>query len=58
MTEREVWLRAAQIVQAHGHSAPKAVLNSLGDALSSPKGCDDWQRVALAVDMILFARPQ
>jgi hypothetical protein len=58
MTEREVWLKAAEIVEAHGHAAPLAVLGSLGDMLSDPRGSDDWRRVARAVDTILFARPQ
>lgn len=56
MTEREVWMKAGQIVQSHGKGAAHAVLGSLGDAVLKPHGCEDWRRVATAVDAIVNSR--
>lgn len=53
MTDREAWLKAGEIVAAHGSDSARYVLRSLGDILSSGHGAEDWRRVALAVDDIL-----
>lgn len=58
MSDREVWLRAGEIVAAHGNQAGRFVLNSVGDILCARTGVEDWRRVAGAVDAIIEAKPQ
>lgn len=58
MTEREVWLKASEVVAAHGNEAARYVLNSLGNVFASSDRVEDWRRVAAAVDFIMAASLQ
>jgi len=58
MSDRDVWLKAMVIVQAHGAMEAAPVVATLLDILGDDPHHSDWARVAAAVDAINDAKPQ
>ncbi len=58
MSEREVWLKAMAVVDAHGTMEAAPVMTTLLEVLGDDPHRDDWARVAAAVDAINDAQPQ
>ena len=52
MTDRDVWLKAMAVVQAHGTMEAAPVMDTLVQVLGDDPHRDDWARVAAAVDVI------
>jgi len=52
MTDRDVWLKAMAVFQAHGTMEAAPVMNTLVQVLGDDPHRDDWARVAAAVDII------
>jgi hypothetical protein len=52
MSDRDVWLKAMAVVQAHGTMEPAPVMDTLVQVLGDDPHRDDWARVAAAVDII------
>ncbi len=52
MTDRDVWLKAMAVVQAHGTMEAAPVMDTLVQVLGDDPHRDDWARVAAAVDII------
>lgn len=58
MTDREVWVKAGEILAEHGSMTADYIIAQLGDALGDRIAVEDWRRVAAAVDAIADATPQ
>jgi hypothetical protein len=52
MSDRDVWLKAMAVVQAHGTMEAAPVMDTLVQVLGDDPHRDDWARVAAAVDII------
>jgi len=52
MSDRDVWLKAMAVVQAHGTMEAAPVMDTLVQVLGDDPHRDDWARVAAAVDVI------
>ena len=52
MSEREVWLKAMAIVEAHGTMESAPIVDTILDVLGDKLHENDWARVAAAVDAI------
>ncbi len=52
MTDREVWLKAMAIVEAHGTMEAAPIVDTILDVLGDTPQENDWARVAAAVDAI------
>jgi len=52
MSDREVWLKAWDVVQTHGALESAPVVATLLDMLGDGPHHSDWARVAAAVDAI------
>lgn len=58
MTEREVWIKAGEIVAEHGEMTADYIIDRLSDVLDDAVAVEDWRRIAGAVDAISdAARP-
>lgn len=58
MSDRDVWLKAMAVVQAHGTMEAAPVMDTLVHVLGDDPHRDDWARVAAAVDVINESQPQ
>lgn len=58
MTDREVWLKAMAIVEAHGTMEAAPIVDTILDVLGDTPQENDWARVAAAVDAINEGQPQ
>jgi len=58
MSEREVWLKAMAIVEAHGTMEAAPIVDTILDVLGDTPQENDWARVAAAVDAINEGQPQ
>jgi len=52
MSDREVWLKAMAVVEAHGVTEAAPVMDTLLEILGDDCQDGDWMRVAAAVDDI------
>lgn len=52
MTDREVMLKAGEILAEHGALTEEYIIEQLGDVLDDQVAVEDWRRVAAAVDQI------
>jgi hypothetical protein len=55
MSDRDVWLKAGEIVAEHGTLTADYIIAQLGDVLDDLIAVEDWRRVAAAVDAITAA---
>jgi hypothetical protein len=58
MSDRDVWLKAMAVVQAHGTMEAAPVMDTLVQVLGDDPHRDDWARVAAAVDIITESQLQ
>jgi hypothetical protein len=58
MTERDVMVKAGEILAEHGALTSDYIIEHLGDVLGDRVAVEDWRRVAAAVDAINDATPQ
>lgn len=61
MTDREVWLKAMEIVECHGTLDGESAVATIMDILDNErqsKEWNEWLRVAAAVDVIAGATAQ
>ncbi|PTQ64870.1 hypothetical protein C8J45_102226 [Sphingomonas sp. PP-CE-3G-477] len=58
MTDRDVMVKAGEILAEHGALTSDYIIQQLGDVLGDRVAVEDWRRVAAAVDVISEARPQ
>jgi hypothetical protein len=58
VTNREVWLKAGEIVAEHGAMTTEYIIDQVSDALGDRVAVEDWRRIAKAVDAITDAKPQ
>ena len=52
MSDREVWLKARDVVRTHGALESAPVVATLLDVMGDDPHNSDWARVAAAVDAI------
>jgi len=52
MTDREVWLKAMDIVERHGTVESASLVETLRTVLGEEPERSDWARIAEAVDII------
>lgn len=52
MTDREVWLKAMAIVEAHGTMEAAPIVDTILDVMGDTPQENDWACVAAAVDAI------
>ncbi len=52
MSDREVWLKAWDVVRTHGAMESAPVVATLQDIMGDDPHTSDWARVAAAVDAI------
>jgi hypothetical protein len=58
MSDREVWLKAWDVVRTHGALESAPVVATLLDIMGDDPHHSDWARVAAAVDVINEGEPQ
>lgn len=58
MTDRDVMVKAGQILAKHGALTPEYIIEQLGEVHGDRIAVEDWRRVAAAVDAINDATPQ
>lgn len=58
LTNREVMVKAGEILAEHGALTAAYIIDQLGDVLGDRVAVEDWRRVAAAVDAITEAKPQ
>jgi hypothetical protein len=58
MTDRDVWVKAGEIVAEHGTMTTEYIIDQVSDALGDRVAVEDWRRIAKAVDAITDAKPQ
>ena len=58
MTDRDVMMKAGEILGKYGALTPDYIIGQLGDVLGDRVAVEDWRRIAAAVDEISAARPQ
>jgi hypothetical protein len=58
MTDREVWIKAAEILETFGPRAGDHIIDQLMLFPGGPRRIEDWRRVAKAIDAITDAKPQ
>ena len=58
MTDREVMMKAGEIVAEHGVLTSEYIIGQLSDALGNSVAVEDWRRIAVAVDAISKVKPQ
>ncbi len=58
MTDRDVMVKAGEILAKHGALTSDYIIEQLGDVLGDRVAVEDWRRVAAAVDAITDAKPQ
>lgn len=52
MTDREVWMKAGDILAEHGELTSDYIIEQLDDVLDNDVAVEDWRRIAAAVDQI------
>ena len=52
MSDREVWLKAMEIVEKHGTVESASLIETLRTVLGEEPDRGDWGRIAEAVDII------
>lgn len=58
MSDRDVMMKAGEILAEHGALTSGYIIEQLGDVLGDRVAVEDWRRVAAACDEITAARPQ
>ncbi|VXD07735.1 conserved hypothetical protein [Sphingomonas sp. T1] len=58
MSDREVWLKAWDVVRTHGAMESAPVVATLLELMGDAPHTSDWARVAAAVDAINEGQPQ
>ena len=58
MTDREVLMKAGEILAAHGALTSDYIMGQLSDVLGDSVAVEDWRRIAAAADSISEAKPQ
>ena len=58
MSDRDVMVKAGEILAEHGALTSDYIIEQLGDVLGDRVAVEDWRRVAAAVDRITDARLQ
>jgi len=58
MTDRDVMVKAGEILAEHGALTSDYIIKQLGDVLGDRVAVEEWRRVAAAVDAITDAKPQ
>lgn len=58
MTDRDVMVKAGEILAEHAALTSDYIIEQLGDVLGDRVAVEDWRRVAAAVDAITEAKPQ
>ncbi len=58
MTDREVMMKAGEIIAEHGALTSDYILGQFSDALGNSVAVEDWRRIAAAVDAISEEKPQ
>ena len=58
MSDRDVMVKAGEILAEHGALTSDYIISQLGDVLGDHVAVEDWCRVAAAVDAITDASPQ
>jgi predicted NACHT family NTPase len=58
MSDRDVWVKAGEIVAEHGDLTADYIIGQLGNVLGNCIAVEDWRRIAAAVDIISEATPQ
>ena len=58
MSDRDVWLKAGEIVAEHGDLSADYIIGQLGNVLGDCIAFEDWRRIAAAVDIISEATSQ
>jgi hypothetical protein len=58
MTDRDVMVKAGEILAEHGALTSDYIIEQLGDVLGDRVAVEDWRRIAAAVDAISDATPQ
>lgn len=52
MSDRDVMVKAGEILAEHGALTSDYIIDQLGDVLSDRVAVEDWRRVVAAVDAI------
>ncbi len=52
MSDRDVMVKAGEILAAHGALTADYIISQLGDVIDDNVAVEDWRRVASAVDAI------
>jgi len=58
MSDRDVRVKAGDLLAWHGALTPDYIIKQFGDVLCDRVAVEDWRRIAAAVDVISEARPQ
>jgi len=58
MSDREVWLKAWDVVRTHGAMESAPVVATLLELMGDDPHISEWTRVAAAVDAINEGQPQ
>lgn len=58
MGDRDVMMKAGEILAEHGALTSEYIIKQLGDVLGDRVAAEDWRRIAAAVDVISEARVQ
>ncbi len=58
MTDREVLMKAGEILAEDGALTPDYIIGELSDVLGHSVAVEDWRRIAAAADAISEAKPQ
>lgn len=57
MTDRDVMVKAGEILAEHGTMTADYIIDQLSDVLDDSIAVEDWRRVAAAVDEIIAISP-
>ena len=52
MEDREIWIRAGEILAEHGEHTAKYIVDQMVAAIGDPVAVKNWHRIAAAVDVI------
>ncbi len=55
MTDRDVMVKAGELLAEHGALTADYIITQLGDVLGDPVAVEDWRRIAAAADAITGA---
>jgi hypothetical protein len=56
VTDRDVWIKAAEIFGEHGDLSAAFIIGELSNVLDDKVAVEDWRRIAAAVDAIAYEK--